>query len=104
MATPRQTRMDGTAPREQMTDELVAKVGAAAGKVAGISQALSDRIEAGDNITDTQVLAAKAEEAALRAIDEEGISVNDYTRVLKAAESDAELEQRLAAAARGAVQ
>jgi len=100
MAIPQQTRTDGAAAAEQMTDELVARVGAAAGKVAGISQALTDRIEAGEPVADTQALTAKAEEAALRAIDEEGITVTDYTRVLRAAESDPELERRLATAAR----
>ena len=47
-----------------------------------------------------EALATRARAAAERAIDEQGISVEDYNTVLTAAETDQELEQRLLNAAR----
>jgi hypothetical protein len=84
-------------------DEVVTKVGAAAGKVAMIQQEFNARAEAGSDGDDRQELAAEAQRAAINAISEEGITVDEYNNVLRAAEGDSDLEQRLLAAAREAI-
>lgn len=86
-----------------VSDEVVTKVGAAAGKVAMIQQEFNARAEAGSGGDDRQELAAQAQRAAIDAISEEGITVDEYNTVLRAAEGDSDLEQRLLAAARQAI-
>jgi hypothetical protein len=85
----------GTVPQD-----MVAKVGTAAGRVARIQQEYAVQAEA-TTITETrEVLASEARAAAERVIDEQGISIEDYNTVLGAAETDPELESQLLNAAR----
>jgi hypothetical protein len=83
-----------------VSQDMVTKVGWAAGRVARIQQDYATQAEA-ETATDTrEALASRARTAAEQAIDEQGISVEDYNAVLTAAETDADLEQRLLNAAR----
>jgi hypothetical protein len=96
----------GDTPQSGMvSDEVVTKVGAAAGKVAMIQQEFNARAEAGSGPggDDRQELAEQAQRAAIDAISQEGITVDEYNTVLRAAEGDSDLEQRLLAAAREAI-
>lgn len=84
-----------TAPQD-----MVSRVGAAAGRVARIQQDYATKVEA-ETATDVrEALASHARAAAEQAIDEQGISVDDYNAVLTAAETDEDLERRLLDAAR----
>jgi hypothetical protein len=85
----------GTIPQD-----MVAKVGAAAGRVARIQQEFAMQAEAETATEAREALASHARAAAERAIDEQGISIDDYNSVLTAAENDEELEGRLLDAAR----
>jgi hypothetical protein len=103
MAMPRKPATGDAQQGAMVPDEMVAKVGAAAGKVAMIQQEFTARAEAGSDGEDRQGLAAEAQRAAIDAINDEGITVEEYNNVLRAAEGDSDLEQRLVAAARLAI-
>lgn len=83
-----------------ISQDMVTRVGSAAGMVARIQQDYAVQAESETAEDARQALATKARAAAERAIDEQGISVQDYNAVLTAAENDQELERRLLDAAR----
>jgi 3-oxoacyl-[acyl-carrier-protein] synthase III len=83
-----------------ITEDMVTKVGTAAGRVARIQQEYAMHAEAETADGSREMLASKARAAAEQAIDEQGISVHDYNAVLTAAENDQDLERRLLDAAR----
>lgn len=84
----------------QPGDEMVTRVGAAAGKVARIQQEFTMQSEAESEPEVREALARRARADAERVLDEQGLSVADYNAVLTAAETDEALEQRLLEAAR----
>ena len=73
--------------------DMVTRVGSAAGRVARIQQDYATQAEA---VTEEDARAR----LAMNAIDEQGISGQDYNTVLSAAETDPDLERRLLDAAR----
>jgi hypothetical protein len=79
---------------------MVTKVGSAAGRVARIQQEYAMQAEAETATDAREALATRARAAAEHAIDEQGITIQDYNAVLSAAEADQDLEQRLLDAAR----
>lgn len=83
-----------------ISQDMVTRVGSAAGRVAQIQQDYAMEAEAETATEAREALASRAREAAERAIDEQGISIQDYNAVLSAAEADHELEARLLDAAR----
>jgi 3-oxoacyl-[acyl-carrier-protein] synthase III len=83
-----------------LSQDMVTRVGSAAGRVAQIQQDYATQAETETAIDAREALASRAREAAERAIDEQGISIQDYNAVLSAAEGDPDLEQRLLDAAR----
>jgi Domain of unknown function (DUF4168) len=83
-----------------ISQDMVTRVGSAAGLVARIQQDYAVQAEAEPGEDARLALASRARAAAERAIDEQGISIEDYNTVLSAAESDRGLEQRILDAAR----
>jgi Domain of unknown function (DUF4168) len=83
-----------------ISQDIVTRVGSAAGLVARIQQDYAVQAQAETAEDARQALATEARAAAERVIDEQGISVQDYNAVLTAAESDQDLERRLLDAAR----
>ena len=90
----------GTLPGARPDDDIVTRVGAAAGRVARIQQEFTMRSRAESEPEVRDALARRARADAERVIDEQGLSVADYNAVLTAAETDEGLEQRLLEAAR----
>jgi 3-oxoacyl-[acyl-carrier-protein] synthase III len=86
-----------------ISQDMVTRVGTAAGRVARIQQDFAVEAEVETATDAREALASRARAAAERAIDEQGISVQDYNAVLSAAEADQDLEQRLLDAAREAL-
>jgi hypothetical protein len=82
-----------------VSDELVAKAGRAIGKIAQIREAFRERADAARTEDEWQQLSERADQAAAAVVSEEGLSVEQYSRVLAAADEDADLEERLLAAA-----
>jgi hypothetical protein len=100
----RQQRRENMAPfqtnQAAIPQEMVTKVGSAAGHVARIQQDYALQAEAETAADAREALANDARAEAERVIDEQGISIQDYNAVLAAAEEDEELERRLLDAAR----
>jgi Domain of unknown function (DUF4168) len=86
--------------QDTISQDMVTRVGSAAGLVARVQQDYATRAESepADNIR--HAMASTARAAAERVIDEQGISIQDYNAVLTAAEHDGDLERRLLDAAR----
>jgi len=102
MAGNRKTQTDSKNSDVQVADEMVAKVGAAVGQVAMIRQEYIERVQTADTDDERDRLADKAQQAAVKAISDQGISVTEYNEVVTAAEGNPELEDRLIMAARAA--
>jgi 3-oxoacyl-[acyl-carrier-protein] synthase III len=85
---------------DTISQEMVTRVGSAAGLVARIQQEYAVQAEAESGEDGQQDLIDRARTAAERAIDDQGISVEDYNSVLEAAQTDPDLERRLVDAAR----
>lgn len=87
----------------QVPDEMIAKVGAAVGQVAMIRQEYTQRAQSAGTDDERDRLAEQAQQAAVKAIGDQGISVSEYNEVVTAAEGNQDLEDRLIQAARSAV-
>lgn len=95
-------RTDSEKPDMQVPDEMVAKVGAAVGQVAMIRQDYTERVQKAGTDDERDRLADQAQQAAVKAIGDQGISVTEYNEVVSAAENNPDLEDRLIMAARAA--
>ncbi len=84
----------------QPGDDIVTRVGIAAGRVARIQQEFTMQSRAESEPEARDALARRARAEAERVLGEQGLSVADYNAVLTDAETDAALEQRLLEAAR----
>lgn len=80
--------------------DLIEKVGTAAGHIARIQSDFSTQAERETARDARENLARRAEEAAKQVISDQGITVQDYNTVLAASEGDQDLERRLLEAAR----
>ena len=85
---------------QDISQDMVTRVGSAAGLVARIQQDFAVQAELASADDGREALATKARADAERVIDEQGISIEDYNSVLTAAENDENLERRLLDAAR----
>ncbi len=94
---------NGHGAHKELPDDLVAKVGAAAGKVALIQDSYTAQAQAAPRPEARNALAMQARMEAEQAIDDAGLSIDDYNAVLSAAENDPDLESRLVDAARKAL-
>ena len=95
-------RSDGKNPGGEISDDMVAKVGTAAAQVAEIKQAFAERLQTLASQEDKDELEEEAATAAVEAIVEQGLSVDEFNYVVSAAEGDPVLERRLLAAVRAA--
>jgi len=96
MASFQAAQPSGSQPEEDM----ITRVGAAAGLVARIQQDYSLQVQEETEPDAREALANRARADAERVIGEQGLSVQDYNAVLSAAENDPQLEERLLTAAR----
>lgn len=85
---------------DTISQDMVTRVGSAAGLVARIQQDYATQAEAEPTEEARESLAISARTAAERVFCEQGISVHEYNAVLTAAEHDQDLERRLLDAAR----
>jgi hypothetical protein len=81
------------------SDETVSRVGRAAGQVASIRDAYRQGLNELDDEDEKEELGQQAETAAVKAISEQGLSIDEYHHVVNAAGEDPALRERLVAAA-----
>jgi Domain of unknown function (DUF4168) len=89
----------GNEPNASTSDATVGKVGAALRQVLQIKQTYSQRLQSAATPAEQQDISKQASGAAAAAITRQGLSIDQYTRVLQAAQSDPALKQRVLAAA-----
>jgi ABC-type branched-subunit amino acid transport system substrate-binding protein len=99
MAEFKNTGRGGSTPGASPSDEMVTKVGKAVGQIAEIREECQERLTRAATDDEKQALAQRAEQAAVKAIREQGLSVDQYNQVVAAADNDPDLEERLLAAA-----
>jgi hypothetical protein len=89
--------MSGTS----VSPALVTKTGAALRQVTEIRQSFAPRVAAAKSDDEKQTLQQQAMDKAVQAINDQGLSVDQYNQVIRLAQSDPQLEQQLVAAAKG---
>jgi hypothetical protein len=80
-------------------EETIQKAGAALHQITRIREAYSRRIETSANQDEQRGLAAQAEIDSRQAIQEQGLSKDQYDQLMQQAQADPGLKQRLLAAA-----
>jgi hypothetical protein len=96
----RKNQLDGNEPSIEVSEETISQVGKAVAHVAKVQQAYSARLGTAQTDDEKESLAQQAETAAIRAIREQGLSVDQYNQVVNAAEEDLDLQERVLAVAR----
>jgi hypothetical protein len=82
-----------------MSDATVGKVGAALRQVAEIKQTYSERLQSAKSPAQQEDISKKASGAAVTAITQQGLTLDQYNKVIEAAQKDPALKQRVLAAA-----
>ena len=80
---------------------LVTKTGAALRQVADIRQSYAPRVAAAQSDGEKQTLQQQAMDETVRAINGQGLSVDQYNQVIRMAQADPQLQEQLVSAAKG---
>jgi GTP1/Obg family GTP-binding protein len=89
----------GAVSGANMSDATVKKVGAALRQVAQVEQTYSQRLQSANTPEQKQDISKQASGAAVTAITQQGLTIDQYNQVIQAAQSDPALKQRVLAAA-----
>ncbi len=95
-------RQDSDLQAEAVPDQMVSQVGKAVAQIVKLRQSLEENMATADSEEERQDLAGQIENAAVRAISDQGLTVDQYNRVIAATQVDAELEERVMTAYRTA--
>jgi Domain of unknown function (DUF4168) len=87
---------------EAVPDQVVSQVGKAVAQIVKLRQSLEENMATADSEEERQDLAGQIENAAVRAISDQGLTVDQYNRVIAATQADAEPEERVMTAYRTA--
>ena len=106
-ALAQQTRTDtpvppapqATSPNGEMSDAMVHKVGTALRHVATIRQTYQQRAQAANNQQQIQDLNDQAQKEMVKAISDQGLSVQQYQQAIQMAQANPTLRQRVISAA-----
>jgi D-alanyl-D-alanine dipeptidase len=83
-------------------DQVVVQVGKAVAEIMKLRQNFEEEIAAARTEEAAQNLANEVETAAVRAISDQGLTVDQYNTVISAAEEDSDLGERVLSACRAA--
>ncbi len=86
-------------PGTAVSPALVSKTGAAMRQVTDIRQSYAPRVAAARNDDEKQTLQQQAMDQAVRAINDQGLSVDQYNQVIRLAQADPTLQEQLLSAA-----
>ena len=95
-------RDDSMLQSADVSDQTVSQVGKAVAQIMKLRQSLEEDMSTARSDEERQSLAAEVESAAVRAVDEQGLSITEYNEVMTAAQNDPELEERVLLAYRAA--
>jgi GTP1/Obg family GTP-binding protein len=104
MALPAAAQLPSGAPSgvvsdANTSDATVKKVGAALRQVAQIKETYSQRLQSANTPMQKQDISKQASGAAVTAITQQGLTIEQYNQVIRAAQNDPALKQRVLAAA-----
>ncbi len=94
-----QTPDTGSQTQGQMSDAMVRKVGTALRHVVTIRQQYAQREQSEKSSEQQQKLTDQAQKDMVKAIGEQGLSVDQYSHAMQMAQADPALRQRLVSAA-----
>jgi hypothetical protein len=100
--TSRTPRDDGTVRSADVADSTVAQIGKAVSEILRLREPLEERMATARTEQERQNIADQIEDAAVRAISDQGLTVAECNEVIAAAESDPDLEERVLIACRSA--
>jgi hypothetical protein len=98
-SNPKSQRDGGTLQSSDVSDQVVSQVGKATMQIVKLRQTSEENMTAAETDAERETLSIQVETAAVRAIDEPGLTVDKYNEIITTAGSDPELEQRVLAAA-----
>jgi hypothetical protein len=85
-----------------VSDVVVQKVGAALGQISQIRENYAEQYASVDTDEQKRAVEAEAQMVMVEAVNQQGLSVEQFNDVVTAAEADPELGQRVLAAAKAA--
>ena len=91
---------DGLLQSSDVSDETVTHVGKAVAHILKLRQTLEENMAAARTDEERQSIAEQVETAAVTAISDQGLSIDEYNQVIASARDDAELEERVLIACR----
>jgi hypothetical protein len=95
-------RQDRALQGEDVPDQVVSQVGKAVAQIMKLRQSYVDVVATAETEEQRQHLASEIEDAAVRAISDQGLTVDQYNHVITATQADSELEERVMVAYRTA--
>jgi Domain of unknown function (DUF4168) len=87
-------------PDQVVPDQVVSQVGKAAAQIMKLRQSFEANMATAESEEERQTLAGEIEQEAVRAIDDQGLTVDQYNQVIAATQEDADLEERVMVAVR----
>jgi hypothetical protein len=87
---------------EDVPDQMVSQVGKAVAEIMKLRQSFVEDMTTADTEEERRNLAGQIENAAARAISDQGLTVDEYNQVISATQADAALEERVMVAYRSA--
>ena len=102
MATSRQAKRSVVQHAAEVPDQMVTKMGRALAEIAQLEQELADRVDTVESEADKQQLAEEADRAITDAVTDQGLTITQFNQVVRAADEDPDLRDRITAAIRAA--
>ena len=95
-------RRDSAPQREEVSDQVVSRVGRAAAQIVKLRAAYEQTVATARTDEERENHAGDIADAAVRVISEHGLTVDLYNKVIEAAQADPDLEERVMVACRAA--
>jgi Domain of unknown function (DUF4168) len=82
-------------PSQNIPDQKLDATAAALNKIADVKKSYTQQIEASANDTDKQRLVDEANKELVKAVTDQGLSVEEYTSIMVVAQNDAGVRQKI---------
>ena len=93
-------RKDSAPQRDDVAEQVVSQVGKAVAEIMKVRQHFVEDMTTAKTDEERQNLAGQIESAAVRAISDQGLTVDQYNQIIEATQADADLEERVMVAYR----
>jgi len=82
-------------PSQNITDQKLDATAAALNKIANVKENYTQQIEASSNEADKQRLVNEANKELVKAVTDQGLSVEEYTSIMVVAQNDPAVRQKI---------